>query len=155
MKYLPLIIYCVLAILIIFVLILLIPSRNQYFSTPTDSEEEEYLSQNIISNELKVNLLKMKRENQILFWDLYNFILTFNGLDIKENKKDIHIYINGTLIFVIDISQRSVLFSSKINNITYPSRFKNKGNKNFIYINTQISLEDAKTVASLICSKLG
>lgn len=155
MKYLPLIIYCVLAILIIFVLILLIPSRNQYFSTPTDSEEEEYLSQNIISNEFKVNLLKMKRENQILFWDLYNFILTFNGLDIKENKKDIHIYINGTLIFVIDISQRSVLFSSKINNITYPSRFKNKGNKNFIYINTQISLEDAKTVASLICSKLG
>ena len=87
MKYLPLIIYCVLAILIIFVLILLIPSRNQYFSTPTDSEEEEYLSQNIISNEFKVNLLKMKRENQILFWDLYNFILTFNGLDIKENKK--------------------------------------------------------------------
>lgn len=155
MKYLPLIIYCVLAILIIFVLILLIPSRNQYFSTPTDSEEEEYLSQNIISNEFKVNLLKMKRENQILFWDLYNFILTFNGLDIKENKKDIHIYINGTLIFVIDISQRSVLFSSKINNITYPSRFKNKGNRNFIYINTQISLEDAKTVASLICSKLG
>ena len=155
MKYLPLIIYCVLAILIIFVLILLIPSRNQYFSTPTDSEEEEYLFQNIISNEFKVNLLKMKRENQILFWDLYNFILTFNGLDIKENKKDIHIYINGTLIFVIDISQRSVLFSSKINNITYPSRFKNKGNKNFIYINTQISLEDAKTVASLICSKLG
>lgn len=155
MKYLPLIIYCVLAILIIFVLILLIPSRNQYFSTPTDNEEEDYLSQNIISNEFKVNLVKMKRENQILFWDLYNFILTFNGLDIKENKKDIHIYINGTLIFVIDISQRSVLFSSKINNITYPSRFKNKGNKNFIYINTQISLEDAKTVASLICSKLG
>ncbi|MDY2728093.1 MAG: hypothetical protein SOV26_03720 [Candidatus Onthovivens sp.] len=155
MKYLPLIIYCVLAILIIFVLILLIPSRNQYFSTPTDNEEEDYLSQNIISNEFKVNLVKMKRENQILFWDLYNFILTFNGLDIKENKKDIHIYINGTLIFVIDISQRSVLFSSKINNITYPSRFKNKGNNNFIYINTQISLEDAKTVASLICSKLG
>ena len=155
MKFLPLIIYVILALLIIIFLIFLIPDRKQYFKHIEDDEYEKFITFYIHSDNLKSTIFKLNENNQVLFYELYSYLLSLNCLEVIEKKDSIEFYISGVLAFVVDLSFGCVLFKSKINNLIYPTRFKNRGQTNFLYINTEVSLEDAKYAAFLIQSKLG